>query len=684
MSAAAGEMEAGDNQPDTSRWLCKFCAFEEGTSGTLELGLGNVSADSYRFGRYSGLNDQGLFPVLDASLLGVGEEGRYWSIDASDLGLDSRSVSVEAGRQGSYKVNLDYDELPNLISDSSETPYLGTGGDTLTLPASWVRGSTTGTMTDLSNSLHGESLSTNRKRLGLGTTFIASDAWQYAVNFKDEVREGTKAVGSTFFFSSAQLVMPVNYYTRQIDVSAAYTGEKLQTKLAYYGSTFNDEDVALTWDNPYSAGGGVDQGQMALAPDNQFHQILAALGYHVSDATRITADLALGRTTQNEDFLPATTNSTLAAVSLPHSSLQGRVDTIDANIKLMSIVSPKLRLNAAYLYNDHNDKTPRADFTWVSTDISTNATTRTNLPYSFTKSLLKLSADYRFTGKSKAAVGFDGNKMKRDYQEVSDSNENTVWAKASTRAIGNTDVALKVAHAERDIGHYEVLPWLNPVENSLMRKYNMADRTRELGSLRIDFLGHEDYSLGLAVEYSNDDYDNSQVGLQESRMLSYSVDGSVVLSPQTHIFAFINREATNSKQAGSAAAAAPDWSAQNNDAVNTFGVGIKQAVIEDKLDVGADFNLSRAIGEVKVNAGVAAPGLPDISTRLSTLKLYTSYKLEENLSVNGSYIHEQYKSENWALDGVTPDAISNVLTLGDQPPAYHVNVIMVSMRYTFM
>lgn len=674
---------AATDEVDTSTWVCKFCAFEEaGLTGTVDFGLGYVSDDSYQFGDYTGLNEEGAFLVGNASLRMRGEDTHYWNIEAINLGLDSRSLSVEGGVQGRYKLTFSYDELPHFISDSTVTPFLGAGTDTLTLPGTWVRASTTDTMTDLSNSLHAENLDTKRKRLGVGAALISDGDWQYSVNYRHETREGTKAIAGSFFFSSAQLVMPVDYVTQQMDVAAIYTTDTLQARLGYYGSLFSDDNTSLSWDNPYAAGTGVDTGQLALPPDNQFHQILGSLGYQLSDATRVTTDIALGRMTQNDDFLPATTNTSLLPVTLPGNSLDGRVDTLNANIKLTSSLSQALRVAATYTYNDHDNKTPQLDYTWVSTD-APPVHTRTNLPYSFTKEAIKLNADYRFTPTTKASVGFDNATEKRTYQEVSKADENTFWAKASARIPANLEMTAKASHAERDITGYEVLPWLTPAENPLLRKYNMADRSREMAGLRVDLVGRETYSFGVGIDYSNDDYTHSQVGLKESREAALSVDGSLVLSDNTHVFAFANHEKIKSKQAGSSAASYPDWTADNNDVVNTLGIGLKQVLIEDKLDMGVDYNTSKAVGEVIMNAGVLAPPFPKLINKLSAIKLYATYKLDDNLSLKGSYIYEHYYSANWALDNVAADSISNVLTLAEQSPSYYESVVMVSMRYKF-
>ena len=53
------------------------------------------------------------------------------------------------------------------------------------------------------------------------------------------------------------------------------------------------------------------------------------------------------------------------------------------------------------------------------------------------------------------------------------------------------------------------------------------------------------------------------------------------------------------------------------------------------------------------------------------------------MSLYPGYWYERYDSSNLALDGVTPDTIPNVLSLGIQSPSYDVSVVAVSLRYNF-
>jgi len=665
---------------DKSDWKCKYCAFQTGWSGEFELGAAYVSDDSYKFGEYTGL-EKGGYAVANANARYTNpESANRWDLYATNLGFPYRAVDVDGGKQGSYKLRLNYSELPHYISDSARTPFIGSGGDSLTLPGGWVPSGTTSGMTALAGSLQDVDIENTRKRVGVGLTVPWRD-WEAGVNVRHETREGTKRIAGAFLTTSAQMVAPVDYTTDDIEAAVSYAGAKSQVKLAYHFSTFRNGNESLTWINPFDpllngvAGG---EGRLALPPDNQFHQLLASGAYQFTQKTRGTANIAVGRMEQDENFLATTQNGPLLQ-PLPRSSLQGSVETITADVKLMSLVTDKLRIDAAYKYDDRNNKTPQDTFSWVSTD-SAVAMPRTNLPYSFTRNLFKLAADYRMAHRDKIAVGYDYDIYDRTYQEVAKTKESTAWVKYIARAQDGGDVSFKFAHSDRNGSTYD--PLASPtLQNPLMRKYNMADRARDALGLRVTQLMGGTVTVGLDFSYAADDYSNSTVGLTSSDDMSIGGDLAVPLAKNTTFHVFANYEEINSEQAGaSSLVSPPDWSATNNDVIGTVGIGLKQKALAGKLDFGADYTMSRSRGKTAVTGG---PGFPDLTSQLGSFKLYGSYQFTKAMSVAATYWYESYRSQDWQLDGVTPSTIPNVLSLGETSPNYNVNFVSLSLRYRF-
>jgi MtrB/PioB family decaheme-associated outer membrane protein len=668
---------------DTSKWTCGYCPFEEGFSGEVEAGGGHVSDDSSKFGEYNGLNESGAFLLGNARLRYRDEDADFVDLTARDIGLDSRYLRIEGGRQGKYQLFLEYDQISHALSDSATTPYRGNGGDSLTLPAGWVRSGSTAGMTALPASLRGVDLETERKRLGVGLTLIPRSNWESRVSFRRETREGRKATAGAFLFSSAQLVEPVDYVTDEVDVSLAWSDGKWQAGLAYYGSFFDNDDESLRWQNAYTpVVVGADAGERALPPDNRFHQLLLSGGYQLSDSTRANANIAIGRMEQDEDILPATLNGSLGVPALPRKSLNARVDTVNAHVRLISSLTDRLRLNASFNYNDRDNDTPSDMYGWVTTDAFV-AVPRRNLPYSFTQSEFKLDADYRLDMRRKLSVGYEYDRRERTHQEVDETREQTVWGRATVRALKNIDLTFKLGHSDRDGSSYRPVNEIDPPQNPLMRKFNMADRTRNFGRLRAALVALERLSLGLAAEYAADDYDESEIGLLDSRETSFSADASMMVSDKTNLSFFAAVQRTKTRQAGSQTFSTPDWRATNDDRVNSYGIAVSHDILADRLSVGADFTVMRGTGEIDVDSGAPDSSFPDLRTDLDSVRLYADYRLKKNTSLHLGYWYEHYDTDDWAIDNVDPDTTANVLAFGEDLDDYDVHTVTLSLRYRF-
>jgi len=682
----ADEQEADEQAAavvDTSKWKCKYCEFEEGWSSEITLGLGYVSDDSYKFGEYNGLYEQGTYLIGDARLGYRNENANYLDITISELGLDSRSLSIEGGRQGSYSIFLRYDELPHFISDSASTPYLGNGGDALTLPNSWVRAGSTAGMTALGQTLQGVDLKTQRKRLGTGISIATASPWSYSIDLQRDDKEGTKRTGGSFFFNAAQLVEPVDYVTEEINASVSYTKNQWQARLAYYISTFTNQNKALTWENAFTPiVAGADDGQLALPPDNEFQQLALSAAYKFNARNHLSGDFAVGRMKQNERLLQATLNPTLVVPALPTDSANAEVDTTNARLKFVSTMTDRLRLSANYNYDERDNRTPQLIYDWVTTD-SFLAPQRTNLPYSYTRSAFKIKADYDYVKGTRLGVGYDRDERERTHQEVDETSEDTLWGTIRVRNIDKLFLEFKIARSYRDTSPYEVVAEIDPPQNVLMTKYNMADRERDLIAAFASFSPHPNYSIGIAIDRANNEFDESVLGLSKSSDTSINLDVTAILSAATSVSVFLGRQNIKSSQAGSQAFADPDWSASIDDTFDNFGISLSYILIENKLDIGVDYSNSRSRGEIEVNPGQPSEAFPDLRTDLETTKLYLNYRLDENLSLRAAYWHETYDSSDWALDDVAPDTVSNLLAFGELSPSYSIDVIKLSMDYRF-
>jgi hypothetical protein len=244
------------------------------------------------------------------------------------------------------------------------------------------------------------------------------------------------------------------------------------------------------------------------------------------------------------------------------------------------------------------------------------------------------------------------------------------------------DASANYARSRRDGTPYTAVPQIVP-ENPVLRKYNMADRERDLLGVRVAATPWDAITVGLDYSITKDDYAQSLVGLTYGRQNTLGADLSARVGQDTSVHVYYSREEITSRQAGAQSFTnPPDWSAENVDTIQTAGIGLKHALIPETVDVGADLTSSRSIGDIKVSV-TSSEAFPRIKSDLDSLKLYATYKLKTDLTIKASLWHERYSSQNWAIDGVGPSTIPNVLTLGETSPEYKVNVVSVSLRYRF-
>ncbi|HEX4235686.1 MAG TPA: MtrB/PioB family decaheme-associated outer membrane protein [Caldimonas sp.] len=683
-----GAATAASAQVDTSQWKCTSCPYPKGTTttGSVDVGGGYVSDSSQKFGDYTGLDHKGGFLGLDGNVSRRSDDGYWFDLSGADLGIDSRRLWGQGGREGIFSLDLGYAEIPRHLSEGAATPFLGTGGNVLTLPAGYPAGDT-GSM-PLASTLQPIDIGYKYKRLDLGGTLLTGRDWNARVSFRHDERDGTKATSGSFFSSSSQLVAPVNEKTDQAEVSFAYATRKWQATLSYEFSSFRNDNSALTWSNPFlPVTPGATAGQLALAPDNQFQQLRGTAGYDITPTIRISADAAFGRMTQNDAYLPATINPILAPTvpALPAQSLDGKVDTFNGGVKLTAAPIEGVRLVASYDRDRRDNRTPINSYPVVSTDTFLQASERRNTPFSYTTDKFKLNGDYtgglpwsmRLTG------GVDQDYRARTYQEVSQTRETTLWGKAAAQPIEKMTASLKLAHSWRNNSVYGTSIWFGYPENPLLRKFYLADRLRDSVEGHLDYAINEKVSLGVSADYANDDYNHSEVGLTSAKSANLAFELSVAFSEATQGRGYLQSQWVRSQQNGSQAFAGPDWTGRQKDQFDTLGVGIKHAAIPNKLDLGADLTISRSRSDISVDNAAAAPPFPTAKTTLDSLSLYGLYKLKDNLSITGGLTFEHYDTDDWRLDGIAPATIPNLLAFGTQSPHYSVTVLRVALRYRF-
>ena len=187
-------------EPDTSNWACKFCVVSDGWFGDLEFGALFLDDWSAKFADYRGIDDSGFSVDLGGEGGYRSEHGYYMDFFARNLGLESRTLGVRGGKQGSYEWRASYSEIPRYMSYGAVSPYAGVGTDNLTLPDGWKM-----TTADPADFVPID-LESKRKTLTAGLTFGLGSAWKFDADYERQSKDGTKAFSGGLFFINAAIL----------------------------------------------------------------------------------------------------------------------------------------------------------------------------------------------------------------------------------------------------------------------------------------------------------------------------------------------------------------------------------------------------------------------------------------------------------------------------------------------
>lgn len=704
--------------------------------GEVELGVGYLDESSFRYGKYSGLVDDGIEVIANFSFSSrpVWDSGatRYWRLGGERLGFDSRRLEFEGGDQGSQRLRLSFQETPRNLFDDGQTPFLGVGSQRLTLPAGWeATEASTAAMTTLNDNLLDFSQRQRRRDARLDYRLHFADGWRLDAAMRRQIKDGRSEMAGTFGTNggnsrAALLPAAVDFETDSFDVSLVREGVNHLLGMAWHGSFFRNPDRELNWQNPFGPqvqwqpGAAFPDGfgSLALLPDNDFQQVRVFGQFTLTPTTRASLDLARGRMRQDQSFLPYSVDADLAPVPLPRADLNGKVDTTLAHLRLNSRPLPRLNVVGRIRYEDRDNKTPRDVYQPVSGDAGPQVAFengRINRPYGLTRREIGFDAAYRLPQRTRANFGYEHRLRKRDFSEVNTAREHVFRGGLSTRRFEAVSLGLDVSHERRNTSRYvgnrpllatRVPGSVDPEafdNHPNLRRYYLADRDRDRLQVRADVHPADNWHLGAAFAWSRDDYREDLFGLDESRLRSWMLDAGYVPSDKVRLSAFYHHDRyANAQRARSFTAAPPtvndanrNWSVDSRDIHETWGLSLDfeglapiirtSAADGHGMDLRLEYSDSRSRGQIGVEAGPAlgATDLPNLSTHLQVLSIAATQRISEAARIRFAFEHERYRSSDFALDGIGPASVAQVLLFGEASPRYRANWVTLSYLHRF-
>lgn len=716
-----------------------LAADEEKEKSNLEqeysVGFYTLDEDSWRFGKYTGVAEEGTELLLDFRLESRPEwnsgETTSWSLQGWRLGLDSQRVEFEYEKQGAWEFVADYREIPNYRFDDGVTPFNGVGTSLLELPANWVAppGGSTAYFDALEENLGPVSSSWKRDRLDLYFDRKFGQDLNLNVTWRHETKQGEGTFGGTFGTQGLNprtvvLPSPIDWETDIMEATLDYGTSRYQFGAAVYASWFGNDQQSVTWQNPYgarnswasAAGYPLGYGLYSLDPDNEALQFRIYGGLNLSPTSRLSADLAFGTMEQDDPLFNYTVNDRLTIhTPLPAATADAKIDTTHASIRYTARPLTRLSLVANYTLDERDNKTPRHTWVYIGGDSENQKPDeegRINLPYSYEKQQWDLTAVWRAAKGIRVKGGVEQADYSRTYSEVLDSDETRFFAGVKLANWSKASLSFDLIDSERDVDEYVGnRPYLayrvpgsvdeDDFDNlPALRKYNQTDRERREYRVRADFFPVEKFNFAFTGASYDDDYDdpNGLFGLQSSEISSWSFDAGFYPWDGISVTGYYTQEAYDSVQTGrmwsnkvTAQDPANDWRASVNDDVETWNLSLQlrgkggDSLVSDRLHLGLDLTYSNVESDIMVSGAenIAAAPLPALVTEMNSWSLYGSFDINERAALRLSYEKQELTTDDFALDSVPIDGSPSALLLGESAANYDVSLVMLYLSYRY-
>lgn len=678
--------------------------------GQFSVGVGAVSgtdADRAQLGQYNTLRrDGGVGAELGVDYTLRHPDAVKWiDFKATDLLSDNRALRYVQKRPGNWKVTIDYGELVRFDPDTVNTNLAGLG---TTTPSVRVLSGGAGTGADFNLNQH-------RKKLGVGLTNQITPRMQMQVNFGIEKKNGVRLAGvgmgcpSILAFTCGApsltntgwatlfLPEPISASHSQLDVRLSYALEKLKFSVGYYGSFYRNDYASLNPTVPASLLNGVGSSlplssglqaylsqPVALAPDNQAHQLDLTGLYHINPANRVNFKVARSIATQDASFAGA---GLTVGVPAGVTGLGGRLSTDLVRLGLVSKPMPKLTLLADWRYENRDDTTPLQTYGGLPW---------TNQNMSLERRRAKLQANWQFSNVYRGSFGLDVEDYDRGtftrtaaVSGVSALRQNTsesTWTAALRRRMTeDLSGSVSLSSARRDGS-----VWLRPLGgatgvvvvddpttgfvSSSVFMPTLADRTRDKIRMSADWQSDDKLSMQFNVDYGQDSFSApSNYGLKSTRMNGFSVDMNYAYSYAWNWTGFVS---TGTQTLNQGWAEGQYMAFSNNN--TSLGLGFTgklkspwrlggMLTYTHEKDVYKQ-TLDGFASNYDIATLAASGGLPDITFRQTQFKLFANYEIDKRSAVRVDWVYLTSHVNDWAWGyGGVPFTYSDGTTLSQKP-----------------
>jgi hypothetical protein len=223
---------------------------------------------------------------------------------------------------------------------------------------------------------------------------------------------------------------------------------------------------------------------------------------------------------------------------------------------------------------------------------------------------------------------------------------------------------------------------LPPEENPLIRESNYAPRDRVFSSLTGAWTATSTLTWSAEGFLAKDDYRSSPLGLQAVH--EWRASSTLTWTPHDTLSAYINGgyERLFNLQNGYTGPDTAPWLASDTERFWNIDIGTRW-VPQERWTLTIDYLIAPSYDDTDSTVAGLSQAFPQYSTKLDSTRFEVAYKWTSALQIHFRYTRETFNSNDWAINGVGPSTVPNLLALGVQPYRDNVNLFGLTVRYQF-
>ena len=676
----------------------------------------SMTGDGARYERYRDLGD-GLF--LDNLRFKRQSNDWFFDLGANHVGRKDQRYSAVANQPGKFKAFFVYDEIPMLLSRTTQTLFNDGAIDSsyglLTIPDAIQTAAQTNSAT-LTSAFAANArtfeLKTTRRIAEGGFIFMPTADLTLKATLRNTDREGYIPYGGSFGHGNVvETAAPTYHAFQDFDTSGEWMRGRVLVRGGFVGSWFNNEIANLTFDNPWRSvdtSSASSRGRMALAPNSTFFGVNGMISVKLPQNSRATAYVSTGQLRDGDEVIMPYTINTAAtgALAFPRVMVDGAADTMAANLSFTSRPTANVNFSLRFQSYEYDNKTPEFIVYQRSSydnGISSSSTPIMTEPFGMIRH--NFDADLRYSPRAGTGVGVGYQRLaeERSHRIFEETVDNVFRLTFDTVTSKWVTIRSKYEHAQRRGHAFEEEALTEVSEQPGLRHFDVASRDRNRLTLTGMLNPMDKVAVNFSVGAGNDDYLESVMGLRDNKHRVYgagfdtmpadNVMFGVSYLHEKYMALSRSRQANPTTPAGCVNVfPAPagqttcqfydesrNWAADTDDRSNSVIIRADfTKLANEKLDVNLMWDLNRSKGTYAYITGPVSgrtlpeetpnltptlptpTQLPDVVSNLYRGTLDLTYSVSARVGLGLSWWYEKYEVQDWALDAESTKNLVNV------------------------